>query len=124
MIEALFEVLFEFVFQLIGELFFESITQRWSDGQRQHPIVAILGYGLLGGLIGALSVTFMPHHLIRDLTLRRVNLVVSPLLAGWFMMLVGSFRVQRGRERVRLDRFAYAALFAFGMALARYVFAD
>jgi hypothetical protein len=39
------------------------------------------------------------------------------------MMLLGWFRLKKGQELVRLDRFGYAFVFAFAMALVRFIWA-
>ena len=55
-------------------------------------------------------------------TARVVNLVVTPVVAGAAMSAFGAWRRKRGEELLRLDRFAYAMVFAFAMAVVRFVF--
>lgn len=85
--------------------------------------VAVLGYLLLGGLVGALSLWIFPQHMTRDGWPRLVNLVVTPVLAGLAMTLMGRWRARRGDPVLRIDRFACGYLFALTVAVVRYNFA-
>ena len=51
-----------------------------------------------------------------------VSLSIAPLLAGLVMSAIGSIRRGRGMPVIRLDSFAYGFIFAFGMALIRFLF--
>jgi hypothetical protein len=48
---------------------------------------------------------------------------MTPLLVGGGMMILGRLRESKGQQLVRLDRFGYAFVFAFSMALVRFFFA-
>ena len=86
--------------------------------------MAVLGYLLLGGSVGAASVWLMPQHLTRDGWPRLVNLVVTPVIAGFAMALLGLWRARRGDPVLRIDRFACGYLFALTVAVVRYNFAS
>ncbi|MDR7269572.1 hypothetical protein J2X20_002201 [Pelomonas saccharophila] len=86
--------------------------------------VAVLGYLLLGGIVGALSLWLMPQHLTRDGWPRLINLVVTPVIAGFAMTLMGLWRARRGDPVLRIDRFACGYLFALTLAVVRYNFAS
>jgi len=60
--------------------------------------------------------------LIHSCALRVLNLFLTPLLAGLVMALIGLLRPRKGPYRVRLDGFGYGFIFAFGMALMRFLF--
>jgi hypothetical protein len=51
-------------------------------------------------------------------------MVITPLVAGGVMSLMGAWRRRRGQPVVRIDRFAYGYLFAVAMALVRYTMAS
>ena len=93
---------------------------------RRQPNVwlAVLGHALLGALLGALSLWAWPHHLMRDGWPRLLNLVVTPVIAGLVMALLGRSRARRGDAVLRIDRFAYGYLFALSMAVVRFNFAS
>ncbi len=124
--EFLFELLFQFfgelLLQFLVEVCFELGLRGLARGLRWVPTPPIAAaWVTLGGVAaGALSLLLFPHSAIRNPTLRLVNLAVTPLLAGAAMMLVGRLRAKKGQALVRLDRFGYAFLFAFTMALMRY----
>ncbi len=40
------------------------------------------------------------------------------------MVLIGKLRTKRGQDLVLLDRFGYAFVFAFAMAVVRFAFAS
>jgi hypothetical protein len=54
---------------------------------------------------------------------RRSSLLISPVIAGLLMALVGSTLRKRGKKVVRLESFGYGFAFAFGMAFIRLIFA-
>jgi MYXO-CTERM domain-containing protein len=53
---------------------------------------------------------------------RVANVVVTPILAGAAMAMLGAWRRRRDQSTVLLDRFAYAFIFAMAMALVRFRF--
>ena len=116
----------ELIFQVFGELLVELGLHSLAEPFRRQPNiwVAALGYLLLGGIVGALSVWLVPQHLTRDGWPRLVNLVVTPVLAGFAMTLMGLWRARRGDPVLRIDRFACGYLFALTVAVVRYNFAN
>ena len=88
-----------------------------------HVWLAVLGYLLLGALFAALSLWPLPQHLTRDGWPRLANLVVTPVLAGLAMTLLGHWRARRGDPVLRIDRFACGYLFALAVAVVRVSFA-
>jgi hypothetical protein len=129
------EIIIEFVLQFLIELFYQLLAEiccefgtRWlSDsfkGRRvQNPFLAALGYFILGSSVGAISLLIVHSSLIHSSALRLVNLILVPLIAGLVMLLIGFLRQKKGQPLVRLDRFTYGFIFAFGMALVRFIYA-
>lgn len=121
------DILLELLIQLGGEILieagFQKVAGNWDARGRPGPLLASIGYGLLGAAVGGLSLLAFPEHFIESLSWRRVNLIATPVLAGAAMSAVGWLRRRQGKETVRLDHFAYGFIFAFGMALVRYLFA-
>lgn len=85
-------------------------------------MLAGAGYALLGLIAGGLSLLFFPRALLRSTSLHGISLLITPLLAGGAMSLVGAWRRRRGERLLRLDSFGYAFVFAFAMALVRLLF--
>jgi hypothetical protein len=117
--------LLELLFQLFGELLIELGLQAVAEPFRRQPNVwlAVIGYLVLGAGVGALSLWLFPGHLTRDGWPRLLNLVVTPVLAGAAMALMGRWRARRGDPVLRIDRFACGYLFALAVAVVRFNFA-
>lgn len=130
--EALFEIvlgfLFELFLQILGEVLCEMGSRRVADALQRRPVknpfLAGIGYFTLGAILGGLSLLIASHSLLHDPTWRLLNLFFTPVLAGFAMTLLGLFRRRKGQELVRLDRFWYGFIFAFGMALVRFLYAS
>ena len=120
-LQFLFEVLLQGVFELLAEAGFHAVAAPFS---RQRPAwVTAIGQAILGLIAGGISLFFFPEAFLRAPTLRLANLVVTPLIAGLAMAQIGRWRDRRGDDRLSLDRFGYAFLFALAMALTRYIWA-
>jgi len=128
--EFLFEVVFQFggelllqaIFELLAEFGFRSV--RDTTKRPRNPVLLTIGFILLGAVAGGLSLLIFPHSPIANPDLRLANLFVTPILVGAAMMLVGRVREKKGQDLVRIDRFGYAFVFAFAMALVRFIWAS
>jgi hypothetical protein len=126
--EFIFELLFEFFGELLLQIVFELLAELGWRGvgapfrKSAHPLVAGVGYAVFGAIAGALSLWWFPNLFIASHLGRVANVVVTPLLAGTTMALLGAWRRRRDQPTVLLDRFAYAFIFAMAMALVRFRF--
>jgi hypothetical protein len=124
-LEFLFQVLGELVLQLVAEvaleLGLEGIARAADRGRSANPALAFLGYALLGAAVGGLSLVWLPSSFIRSPTWQLVNLVVTPLLAGWLMGAIGKARGRHRGAHTRLSTFLSGCGFALAMALVRYL---
>jgi uncharacterized SAM-binding protein YcdF (DUF218 family) len=84
-------------------------------------MLSTAGFVLWGTMAGGISLLILPQSLISNLVFRKINILVTPLVAGGVMLLIGRQRDKRGQNLVRLDRFGYAFVFALAMAVVRYV---
>ena len=126
------EELLAFLLQLGGELlvslFGEVLLELGWRGvfsvfeKEPHPMLASVGYPILGAAVGALSLWPFPALFVHSHGGRIVNAVVTPVLAGASMAAIGAWRRRRGQRVVLIDRFAYGYLFALAMALVRLKF--
>jgi hypothetical protein len=123
-LQELLQICLEFLVQVFAELLAEvGIRGMWARFKGTPSwMMAAAGYAILGALAGLASVLVVPALLAAP-HLRIANLVVTPILAGASMCLVGAWRLRREQELVRLDRFAYGYLFALAMALVRFYLA-
>ena len=131
MIEAIFEIVFEIIIQGGAEIIAEVVTHKSRKRRRargiepkpMNPVVAACLWFALGALMGGGSLIFFPHSFIHSEGLRIANLILTPLMLGAIMELIGRKRLANGEETVPLDKFSNAALFALGMAGVRFFFA-
>lgn len=127
--EFLFEIIFQFAaeillqacFELLAELGFHSLADTFR--RPRNPVFSTIGFILWGAIAGAVSLLIFPSSPIADPMLRQINLVATPLAVGIVMAMIGRTRLKRGQGLVRLDQFGYAFVFAFAMALVRFIWA-
>ena len=119
------EILFEIVLYLFGELVASligeglcEVASRSASGPQRRSGKALL-YLILGAAAGAISLLVFPVQFLEDDGWALLNLLLTPVLAGLVMMLVGKWRRHRGDRLVPLDHFTYGYLFALAMAMVR-----
>jgi hypothetical protein len=123
--EIIFELFFELLLQLVGEVSIEALIHRLSGrGTRKtvNAIISLIVYFGLGVMAGFLSLLIFPQSFVRSSRLHGISLIIIPLLAGLTMVGIGRLRRSRGQAVMRLDTFGYGFVFAFGMALMRFLF--
>ena len=121
----------ELILEVVGELFLQVAVELLADcgihvfkrKPLRNPVAAAVGYLLFGAVAGGLSLLVFEDSFITHPALRVANLVLAPVLAGYAMALIGKARNKRGKEPLRLERFAYGFLFAFGISLVRFLWA-
>jgi hypothetical protein len=115
------ELLIEFIIQLAVECLVElGIHKVRNDRRSPHPLLSLIGYIFLGGLLGFISCLIFPQHLISNDFAQIVNLVITPIAVGAVLGFIGQLRAKRGMSLIRLDKFSYGYAFALAFALARY----
>jgi hypothetical protein len=127
LLEIIFEIIFEGLLQLIVEIVLEvlghAFSWRTQENRTLHAAVVFIFYGAVGAALGGASLLIFPRTLVRPSPLPGASLIISPLLVGLAMSLIGRWRLEHGQKVLRLDSFAYGAIFAFGFALIRFQFA-
>lgn len=123
LLEIFFEAAFEFVAESIGALIWRGFAALFDASEFKNPLVAALGYVLLGGIAGVLSLLFFPHPLVHRSRIPGLSVFISPVLAGLGMSLVGSTLRKRSKKVMQIESFGYGFAFALGMALVRFFFA-
>ena len=68
------------------------------------------------------TISFFPELMIKNPTIRILNLIITPAIAGLAMSAIGSWRKKKGQDILRIDSFLYGALFAFGLAIVRLLY--
>jgi hypothetical protein len=126
MLETVFELILELLIQIGGEFFFElglrSLGETIAPRGERSPILAGFGYALLGLIAGGLSLLIFPNYFVRSERLHGISLLVSPVLAGFGMAGFGWLLEHTGQRRLRLDSFVYGFIFAFPMAIVRFIY--
>ncbi|MES2526927.1 MAG: hypothetical protein V4598_07555 [Bdellovibrionota bacterium] len=121
--EFLVEIVIEIILQIALELGFEFTfrNSKLSPAKIDSKLFSLFSYAFLGFGIGCITLVFHREHFITNLTLRKINLLITPLILGYIMSYRGKVIRKRGDETIRLETFGYGFLFAFGLGLARYL---
>lgn len=123
LLQVLAELALQAVIEALAELGFHGLRARLGARPPPHPVIAALGHLVLGTAGGGLSLLVFPDSFIGHPILRIANLVVTPVCLGVIMGVIGAWRRRHGQELIRLDQFAYAYLFALGLAGVRFIWA-
>ena len=124
--EFIFEIALQFLGEILLQVIFEFLAETGVHSladtlkRPKNAVLSTIGFILWGAMAGGISLFILPHSPISNPLLRKCNVLVTPLVAGIFMMMIGRQRDKRGQTLVRLDRFSYAFAFAFAMAIVRY----
>ncbi len=125
MLEFVLSALWEIVLQLVGELLlelgFSSFGEPFRERKRAHPVLAGAGLLLLGAVLGAATRLVWPGRIFPQGPVPGLSLVLSPVATGWIMHSYGEWCERRCSPRSFVETFWGGALFAFGMALARFL---
>ena len=124
--EAILGFILEFLIPVIGEFAFDfllrSLGEPFMSRERRNPVVAGLGYLLIGLILGGVSLLIFPRSFVRSETFHGISLLITPVVSGLAMGALGRWREGRGETLLRLDSFVYGFVFAFAMALVRFVY--
>ena len=126
MIEFLFELFLEILGQIVCELLtgfgWEALGNSLPTERKPRPWLASVGFFLMGLAAGLLSLLLFPIRVTQRVLFAGVSLILSPLGTGLAMQWLGDVMEQRGGKRPVLFTFRAGAIFAFGMALVRFVY--
>ena len=126
LLELVLQLFLELGLQLVFELLIEAVFRVFQKVPWEHRTLTLVGavimYLVLGLTTGFLSLLIFPESFIRSARFHGISLIVTPLLAGLAMSGIGWLRRRQGKPVLRLDTFGYGFVFAFGMALVRFLF--
>lgn len=128
----MFELLFQLVLDIAGQILFEVLTslgwESLKDSVRPErertPVLAGFGHFLMGLLAGVVSLLVFGTRLVPRPVIPGLSLILSPIATGIAMHIIGEWWRERGRDRPALFSFWAGAIFAFGMALVRFVYLE
>jgi hypothetical protein len=118
---ALLEVILGMVFEIAGDLVWSSLRDELDNRGWTGPLLATLGFILLGSVAGLASAAMIPERLTPVVLMPGLSLLLAPLGTGTFMHLYGRWRQERGHDISNLATFWGGATMALGMALIRYI---
>jgi hypothetical protein len=122
---AIAEVLFEAVFEIAGvglaSLLTRAASKLFKTVSDLNPIATTFALGMLGMLVGFLSVVVYPHPLVHPSRLHGVSVIASPLITGVVMSQLGRLLRNCGKRVMPIESFGYGFVFAFAMALVRFL---
>jgi len=122
-LEIFAEAVFQFAAEFIGILILRGIEGEVDRSEFKNPLLGSIGYVFLGGVTGGLSLLFFPHPLFHPSRIPGLSVVISPVLAGGGMWMVGTALRKRNKKAMQIESFGYGFAFALGMAMARFLFA-
>jgi LytS/YehU family sensor histidine kinase len=118
--ELVAEVLMEAAFAELAGLLARLVRRFRVSVRRGNPVVATVVFTFVGVALGFLSAFIFPHPLVRPSRFHGISLLISPVLTGLVMALIGRAWRRRGRTPVRIESFGYGFTFALAMALVRF----
>ncbi len=128
--EIVVEIILWLVVEILLPVFADSFVEfgfgDWLDGLSKRAtlgaIVTFVIYASLGLIIGCLSLLVLPESFARSQSFPGISLIVAPLAAGTIMMFADLLHQTSGQKRLRFHAFAHAFVFAFCMALVRFLY--
>jgi len=122
-LEIFGEAVFQFAVELIGTLILRGLAAEVDTSEFKNPLLASIGYVLMGGVTGGLSLLLFPRPLFHPSRIPGLSVVISPVLAGGGMWMVGTALRKRNKKAMQIESFGYGLAFALGMAMVRFLFA-
>jgi hypothetical protein len=121
--QLLLEVLLQLLFEILAELGLWAAKKTLRSAGPVRPVLVLVGYLLLGGALGGISLVFFPQKFAVPMWLQIANIAISPVVVGVAMVWVGQRRSLRGQQAILLHKFWFGFAFALVFALVRFRFA-
>ena len=124
-LEPLFELLAEFLLELGFGLFLSFLWRkaraaRWKSRRISMWLILPL-LGVVGASFGWISTLIIPSPIFHPGRIHGLSLIVSPLLTGMAMAIIGSNLTRRKEMPAPLESFSGGFSFALGVALIRFL---
>src|SRR4051812_44310527 len=125
--EEILVVLIQFLIEVIGQAIVQipfDCACRLRESREQHAVAMSTLFLVVGGMVGVMSVAFLPGTLIQIPALRILNLGVTPLLGGAIGYRIAKWQAEtRNPNVVPRYHFWYAFFFTLALAAVRLVYA-
>ena len=122
-LEPLLEAAFEFVAAALADVSLRSLGELFEPPEKQNSCLATIGHAVFGLALGGLSLIFFPHRLVHPSKIHGASLIISPVIAGAMLSWTGALLRKRDKKAIQIESFGYGFVFAFGIALVRFLFA-
>ena len=122
LVPLILEIVEELVFEVVIGMGFEAIAGAIRPGFEARPWFGKVGYFLMGLLSGIISVILVRGRLTGPSIVPGISLIVAPIVTGAIMASIGDMWRRRGGAPSGLFTFGAGAIFAFGMALVRFLY--
>jgi len=121
LLELIVEFVVEFISQLLIEIGFEWVAEFFHRRPTLSTVLTFVAIPLFGGFVGFILSNTIPWRIFRNPIIPGISLLLSPIATGLVMKLFGDWRRSRGHQPTVLATFWGGALFAFSMALVRWL---
>lgn len=121
LLEAILTIVGEVIFEILGDLAWISIQEKIEERGWTGPLLATLGFILLGSVTGLASAALFPERMTPVVLMPGLSLLLAPLGTGTVMHFYGRWREARGHDISYLATFWGGAITALAMALIRYI---
>jgi hypothetical protein len=121
LLELVVEFVLEFLYQLVVEISLEYVAEFFRRRPTLSTVLAFIVIPLCGAFVGLFLSNMIPRRVLPRPTVPGISLLLSPLVTGMVMKLFGDWRRSHGHQPTALATFWGGALFAFSMALVRWL---
>lgn len=122
-LESLLEAVFEFLSAVLADVILRSLGELFEPPETQNSLLAIIGHAVFGLALGGLSLIFVPYRLVHPSKIHGASLIISPVITGALLSWTGALLRKRDKKAMQIESFGYGFVFAFGIALVRFLFA-
>ncbi len=122
-LEPLLEAFFEFLAAALADVILRSLGELFEPPETQNSYLATIGHAVFGLALGGLSLVFFPHRLAHPSKIHGASLIISPVITGALLSWTGALLRKRDKKAMQIESFGYGFVFAFGIALVRFLFA-
>jgi hypothetical protein len=120
-LELLSEVLVQVCLEFLASLLVRAGGKVISSPAYQERSFTGFLFAVFGAAAGLVSVAIFPHPLVHPSKLHGISLLISPVITGLVMLGAGRLELRFGRKPTQIETFWIGFLFAFAIALVRFV---
>jgi hypothetical protein len=122
LIPLILEIVEQLVFEVVVGMGFDAVANAFAPGLEARPSLMGVGYFLMGLLSGIISLIVFRGRLMGPSIVPGLSLIVAPIVTGAVMAWTGAMWRRRGGAPPAVFTFRAGAIFAFGMALVRFLY--